>query len=478
MYSLFLNKSNGIVAGYSEGVESLVNAKALVNVCERDTGVTTPLHQAVLLGSIKAVRTLLAAGAIVDSANKEGVTPLHVCCLRGDSTTLSMLLNKSATKGFLNFPDDKGRTALYLAACKGSVECINQLLTAGADLGAKSKKDRSALTLILRLPTGNKILSQILNESISINSADFNEFDCQLKFDYSILLSNSTQQRQMGVLEDILDESSEIKTANLLRHPLIESFLFLKWRKIRFLFISNIILYLLFVTGVTWYVFSSVAIDVEIKNSTQLINRQGLLANESTSALLLTGQQGETALKLLTAQLLLKVLVVIIFILEGISTRHVRYLRSVESWIKLVALAHSAIVIFTQHPSHETQRPQWVKHVSAFAVLLGWTEVTLLLGRLPIFGVYALMFYSVAQHFAKFIFVFFSFLAGFAFSFHIMFNDKAAFKNPWSALLRTLAMMMGDAINYDEYILHFLLFLKKSFDGNFIFNIAQELGTD
>ena len=34
----YSNKSNGIVTGYSEGVESLVNAaKASVNVCERDT---------------------------------------------------------------------------------------------------------------------------------------------------------------------------------------------------------------------------------------------------------------------------------------------------------------------------------------------------------------------------------------------------------------------------------------------------------
>lgn len=62
------------------------------------------------------------------------------------------------------------------------------------------------------------------------------------------------------------------------------------------------------------------------------------------------------------------------------------------------------------------------------------------------------MFYSVAQHLAKFVFVFFFFLAGFSFSFHIIFTqDKEAFANPWTALLRTLSMMIGD-LSYDDYL--------------------------
>lgn len=66
------------------------------------------------------------------------------------------------------------------------------------------------------------------------------------------------------------------------------------------------------------------------------------------------------------------------------------------------------------------------------------------------FGVYALMFYSVAIHLFKFIFVFLFFLTGFAFSFQIMFHGKhEAFDSPWTSLLRTFAMMIGDAA-YDE----------------------------
>ena len=449
----YLMKGNRRVSGYSESVECLVRAGAVVNVHDRATEVT-PLHQAVSLGRLEAIRTLLSAGAIINSADKEGVTPLHVCCWRGHAATLKMLLNCSATKEGINVPDAKGRTALHKAAYRGSGECIQQLLKAGADLGAKTKSGLSALTLILRLPTGTKILSQRLDESISTNSADPNEFACRLKFDYSILLSK-TKEQQMGVLEDILDESPEIKTADLLQHPLIESFLFLKWRKIRLLFFSNVIFYLILVGGVTSYVLSSVAIDRhQHEEAAKGIDRQGVPPvvevnnNGTLAAIKVISEEQGTVLQL---QMSLSVIILIIIFQECIqfASLHVQYLREAESWIKMGALVTSTIVIFTHSPPNW---PEWVKHVSAFAVLFGWTEVTLLLGRLPTFGVYALMFYSVAQHLVKFIFVFFFFLAGFAFSFHIMFNDKAAFTSPWSSLLRTLAMMIGDA-NYDEYLI-------------------------
>merc|ERR1712071_25418 len=55
-------------------------------------------------------------------------------------------------------------------------------------------------------------------------------------------------------------------------------------------------------------------------------------------------------------------------------------------------------------------------------------------------------------HLVKFVFVFIFFLAGFAFSFHIIFQeDKAAFSSPWESLLRTVSMLLGD-LDYDGYM--------------------------
>ena len=43
---------------------------------------------------------------------------------------------------------------------------------------------------------------------------------------------------------------------HLLRHPTVTSFLWLKWQRVRKFFSRNIRLYILFVTSLTWYIFT------------------------------------------------------------------------------------------------------------------------------------------------------------------------------------------------------------------------------
>ena len=50
-----------------------------------------------------------------------------------------------------------------------------------------------------------------------------------------------------------MSESKQHKS--LLKHPLISSFLWMKWQRIRKLFNRNLRLYLLFVMTLTWYIF-------------------------------------------------------------------------------------------------------------------------------------------------------------------------------------------------------------------------------
>lgn len=78
------------------------------------------------------------------------------------------------------------------------------------------------------------------------------------------------------------------------------------------------------------------------------------------------------------------------------------------------------------------------------------------------------MFKLVTKQLIKFVFVFFFFLLGFALSFHIMFqgssfnkegsNNSDAFSTPWSSLLRTLSMMVGDTIDFETLVNY--LFVK------------------
>ena len=58
---------------------------------------------------------------------------------------------------------------------------------------------------------------------------------------------------------------------HLLKHPVVTSFLWLKWQKIRGYFNRNLRFYLLFVTTLTWYIFArygGVSTRFDLKNQT------------------------------------------------------------------------------------------------------------------------------------------------------------------------------------------------------------------
>lgn len=60
----------------------------------------TPLHTAVLLGSVEAVKLLLNAGASVACINSVGYTPLHLC-LRNKIEELLEVMSASLEFTFL-----------------------------------------------------------------------------------------------------------------------------------------------------------------------------------------------------------------------------------------------------------------------------------------------------------------------------------------------------------------------------------------
>ncbi len=104
-----------------------------VNVAGQDDAVT-PLLTAIYRGDVQAVDRLIAAGANVRAANREGVTPLAMACLDGDLPIIDRLLKAGAD------PKERGpngETLLMFAARNGRVDVIKRLLAAGADVNAR-----------------------------------------------------------------------------------------------------------------------------------------------------------------------------------------------------------------------------------------------------------------------------------------------------------------------------------------------------
>ncbi|KAM6986089.1 uncharacterized protein ankrd50l [Aplochiton taeniatus] len=121
------------VKGYGEVVSLLLERGA--NPAHRDQDGMTPLLLAAYEGHEEVVELLLEAGADVDEtagphASAAAATPLLAAAAMGHSGTVGRVLFWGAAVDAI---DGEGRTALSLAAARGSVEVVRALLDRGLD---------------------------------------------------------------------------------------------------------------------------------------------------------------------------------------------------------------------------------------------------------------------------------------------------------------------------------------------------------
>ncbi|TGJ76152.1 hypothetical protein E0Z10_g10917 [Xylaria hypoxylon] len=97
----------------------------------------TILHLACLVDDVELVKHLLSIGALVEMANAEGDTPLHVAVKSGAWSSAELLVNKGCQ---VNVKNNLGRTPLLLALGKAAdapnevIRFSKSLLSRGADV--------------------------------------------------------------------------------------------------------------------------------------------------------------------------------------------------------------------------------------------------------------------------------------------------------------------------------------------------------
>jgi hypothetical protein len=121
------------------------------------------------------------------------------------------------------------------------------------------------------------------------------------------------------------------------------------------------------------------------------------------------------------------------------------YIRSLENWLELPLIIFTFTSCFGVMDSIQIKR-----HFFAFAIVLGWFELVLLLGRLPQLSVHTEMLKTVISTFLSFMKGYVVVLVAFALGFYIIFkrnvevDDADLFDNPFISLLRTIVMFTGE----------------------------------
>ncbi|KAF6772124.1 hypothetical protein AHF37_09065 [Paragonimus kellicotti] len=99
-------------------------------------------------------------------------------------------------------------------------------------------------------------------------------------------------------------------------------------------------------------------------------------------------------------------------------------------------------------------KPNWQWQCAAVGIFLSWLDLLLFLRRIPLLGIFVLMFTVIMRTFAKFSVVFFLFILAFAFGFYTVLSNHAPFNSFGNSLLKTTVMMLGELefdATFNEY---------------------------
>ena len=108
----------------------------------RNAAIWTPLHTAISVGNMEAVKGLLTCGADIEAKTSHEKTPLIFSAEYDKNAIAQFLLEKGAV---VNAADKDGSTALHIGCKRGYPEIIETLVLKGATLDTLDKNQKSSL---------------------------------------------------------------------------------------------------------------------------------------------------------------------------------------------------------------------------------------------------------------------------------------------------------------------------------------------
>ncbi|GBP06942.1 Transient receptor potential cation channel protein painless [Eumeta japonica] len=463
-----------------------------------NNGISTMLQMATEKGMEKAVSTLLTAGADPNATSPGNTSrPIAIACQNGFSKILKMFIDHESTlldvvngdsmlqltikgmKGYSNNPksdyktcldillrhpklnvnvnycDIKDNTALHYAGRNGDSETVLELLRHGACVGLRNKFNEPPLADI-----NAKTLETYLDECLTTNGERSSDDDYEIHMKYSFLvypnnslenelckvpLMNNNNNKECDTLlapetDALLYMTRNEELKPLLKHPVITSFLYLKWQRISCLFYANITFYSLLWLCLILYILLGYGVEDEQTSRTNGIKTLNVITRVGVVI----------GLILLIFRELFQMLV-----------SPIRYLKSFENLMEIALIVVTAWIVCTDSDKESPKQ-----QLSAVAILLSSAELVLLIGQFPSLSTNIVMLRTVSWNFFKFILWYCILIIAFALSFYTLFrkakedkdqkapdpnktgNDEEEeedfFEDPGRSLFKTIVMLTGE----------------------------------
>lgn len=155
--------------GYPDIVDCLLKYGACLH--HRDNSGDTVLHKASSMGHFVVVETLLNNGAAADTENHDGRTPLHHTSSyhRFKNKCIEMLVAHGAK---MDGADKEGYTALHIASTEGNADNVKILLGLGANVEARTSKGHTPFFLSCMHGSSLEVRYLLLDAGADISAPD------------------------------------------------------------------------------------------------------------------------------------------------------------------------------------------------------------------------------------------------------------------------------------------------------------------
>ncbi|TGZ38323.1 Uncharacterized protein DBV15_00466 [Temnothorax longispinosus] len=303
---------------------------------------------------------------------------------------------------------------------------MSLLLKRGSYIGHINKFN---IPPIIDIPVGtlSDYFDDCLKEIRAQTNEDVIEFDYRCLMPQNIFAEQNTTHRPTREMEVFLYIARHKNLKHLLKHPLLSSFLYLKWFKIRHILYSNLLFYVTFYILLNAYILSMTYGSSPNDSGTPIANNSFDIALGNT---LLIRCYPDSFLW--TCVLVFWLLFTIREFFQWACCR-CRYMLDWKNWPQIVLLIFTPILLFGAG--------LWSGVV---VIILSAVQMITLISQHPKMSASFEMFCTVSLDYVCLLFPYMFLIAAFALAFHILFKNSKNFSDPRQSFFQTIIMITGE----------------------------------